>query len=196
MTVWRDEYLKELKECDRKRKNGYSRIDDQLIDIFTTLLDQVAVLKARKSGVVETISEIQQKDLASPGPNREISLIRSGLAEAIRSKGQLQSRVNTAETELVRLREKNKINTDTIEGFSRERVILLQKLKDRDEELLGKTKLLDDVYDEVVSLNLQLNMSEQKLKDLRAENQFLVDRWMARQIHEWELNRNGPMSDM
>ncbi|TQS35024.1 hypothetical protein Golomagni_04569 [Golovinomyces magnicellulatus] len=196
MTFWRDEYLKELKECDRKRLDTYSRIDDQLIDIFTSLLDRIAALEARKSGIFENISEVQSKELAVLGPNREISLIRSGLAEALRSNGQLQSRVKTAETELARLREKNKTNMDSIEEFSRERVILLQKLKDRDEELLGKTKLLDDVYDEVVSLNLQLNMSEQKLEDLRTENQFLVDRWMARQIREWEMNNDGPMNDI
>lgn len=43
-----------------------------------------------------------------------------------------------------------------------------------------------DVHDEVISLNLQLNMSEQKVKDLRAENTELIDRWMARKGREAE----------
>jgi len=37
-----------------------------------------------------------------------------------------------------------------------------------------------DVQNEMVSLNLQLNMSEQQKKKLQKENKELVDRWMAR----------------
>lgn len=36
----------------------------------------------------------------------------------------------------------------------------------------------------MVSLNLQLNMSEQKKKQLTKENKELVDRWMARMEKE------------
>ena len=43
-----------------------------------------------------------------------------------------------------------------------------------------------DVHDEVISLNIQLNMSEQKAKDLTTENKELIDRWMARKGHEAE----------
>lgn len=47
-----------------------------------------------------------------------------------------------------------------------------------------------DVHDEVISLNLQLNMSEQRVKDLRAENKELIDRWMAYKGQEAEeMNR-------
>ncbi len=45
---------------------------------------------------------------------------------------------------------------------------------------------LQDVHDEVVSLNLQLNMSERKVKGVEAENKELIDRWMARKGHEAE----------
>lgn len=62
----------------------------------------------------------------------------------------------------------------------------MQKLKDRDEELRGKTKLLDDLHDEVISFNLQLNMSEQKVKQLKTENKELIDRWMASKGREAE----------
>lgn len=47
-----------------------------------------------------------------------------------------------------------------------------------------------DVHDEVISLNLQLNMSEQRAKELKAENKELIDRWMARKGREAEeMNR-------
>jgi hypothetical protein len=40
------------------------------------------------------------------------------------------------------------------------------------------------VQDEVMSLTLQLNMSEQNAKRLRVENKDLIDRWMARKGRE------------
>jgi hypothetical protein len=128
--------------------------------------------------------------------------IRGELAEALRSNGQLQVRIKVAEAELVRLKAKSKSEGKLIENLSKDRAFLSQKLKDRDEELRGKTKLLDvrnlrfckmhntynfkDVHDEVISLNLQLNMSEQRVNDLRAENKELIDRWMAYKGQEAE----------
>jgi hypothetical protein len=44
---------------------------------------------------------------------------------------------------LVRLKAKSKSDAKFIEDLSRERAFLSQKLKDRDEELRGKAKLLD-----------------------------------------------------
>jgi phage host-nuclease inhibitor protein Gam len=61
----------------------------------------------------------------------------------LRSNGQLQSRIKTAEAELVKLRAQRKLDVKAIGDLSKERVYLVQKLKDRDEELRGKTKLLD-----------------------------------------------------
>jgi hypothetical protein len=74
--------------------------------------------------------------------NNGTSQIRSDLAEAFRSNGQLQSRIRAAEAELLKLRAKSKSDTKAIEDLSKERIILARKVKDRDEELRGKTKLL------------------------------------------------------
>jgi hypothetical protein len=46
--------------------------------------------------------------------------------------------------------------------------------------------IIKDVHDEVISLNLQLNMSEQRGEDLRSENKELIDRWMAYKGQEAE----------
>jgi hypothetical protein len=43
---------------------------------------------------------------------------------------------------------------------------------------------LQSVQDELASLNLQLNMAEDRSSKLRRENQELVDRWMARMGQE------------
>ena len=43
------------------------------------------------------------------------------------------------------------------------------------------------MHDENLSLTLQLNMTEDRNKELRLENQELVDRWMARIGREAEI---------
>lgn len=43
-----------------------------------------------------------------------------------------------------------------------------------------------DIQDELATLNLQLNMAEDKSNRLQRENQELVDRWMARMGKEAE----------
>lgn len=65
-------------------------------------------------------------------------------------------------------------------------------MRDRDEELRGKTKLAEDAQDEMVALGLQLNISEQKADKLKAENEELVQRWMKRMGEEAErVNRDS-----
>ena len=166
-------------------------------------MDRTAALEAEKAANA-TSSDLKSKDSkVTNTANDGTAQIRGDLAAALRSNGQLQGRTKIAEAELVKLKAKNKSDGKLIEDLSKERAFLSQKLKDRDEELRGKTKLLDvwssktyasihnaykfqDVHDEVISLNLQLNMSEQRVKDLKAENKELIDRWMAYKGQEAE----------
>ncbi|KAG4441373.1 hypothetical protein IFR05_003130 [Cadophora sp. M221] len=194
MTTWRDEYIQALHDRDEREQASYQKLDADLIEAFTNLLDRTAELEADKAtNLWSSPAPSDSKARGSPQPtgtNDGAGHLRRDLAETLRSNGQLQARIKTAEAELVKLRAKSKAETKQIEELSRDRSYLAQRLKDRDEELRGKTKLLDDVHDEVISLNLQLNMSEQKVKDLKAENKELIDRWMARKGREAEeMNR-------
>ena len=45
-------------------------------------------------------------------------------------------------------------------------------------------KLLQNVQDELIALNLQLNVAEQQAAKVRAENKELVERWMKRMRQE------------
>jgi hypothetical protein len=80
---------------------------------------------------------------ATPIDVPAIAQLKSDLAEALRSNNNLQSRLKSAETEVVRLRTKTKQDTRLLENLNRERTLLNQKTKDRDEELRGKAKFLD-----------------------------------------------------
>jgi hypothetical protein len=67
---------------------------------------------------------------------------------------------------------------------------LAQKVRDRDEELRGKARFLEENQDEMISLNLQVNIAEQTATKLRKENQDLIDRWMARMgVEADEMNK-------
>ncbi|KAE9373513.1 autophagy protein 16 [Stipitochalara longipes BDJ] len=178
MTSWRDDYIQALQERDHREKSNYQTVDDDLIAAFTSLLDRTAALEAEKAANTSRDPKAKDATTGSTAPDGTAQ-IRGDLAEALRSNGQLQARTKAAETELLKLKAKSKSDGKLIGDLSKERAFLSQKLQDRDEELRGKTKLLDDVHDEIISLNLQLNMSEQRGKDLRLENKELIDRWMA-----------------
>lgn len=47
-------------------------------------------------------------------------------------------------------------------------------------EGLADRNVMQNVQDELASLNLQLNMAEDRSSKLQRENQELIDRWMAR----------------
>lgn len=69
---------------------------------------------------------------------------------------------------------------------------LSTRLRDREEELRGKAKLLVDVQDENATLNLQLNVAERDAVQLKKENQELIDRWMRRMGKEADkMNEEG-----
>lgn len=69
--------------------------------------------------------------------------MRADLAEALRSNGQLQSRIKTAEAELARTRAQNISDRKMIKDLTAQRTLISQKVRDRDEEIKGKAKLLD-----------------------------------------------------
>jgi hypothetical protein len=67
-----------------------------------------------------------------------------------------------------------------------------RKLRDREEEIRGKAKFVEEAQDEMVSLQLQLNMAEQRSETLERENKDLVERWMRRMGEEVErANRDA-----
>ena len=106
--------------------------------------------------------------------------------------GDLQTRLDAQLRELDALKTKSKVDTKKMNQLTANVAQLTMKLRDRDEELRGKAKLVKDVQDESVTLNLQLNMAEEQNQKLKKENQDLVDRWMARMGKEADrMNEEG-----
>ncbi|KAK4123849.1 autophagy protein 16 [Parathielavia appendiculata] len=189
MPDWRQEYLAGIRDAETQQS-----VDRELIAAYSQLLDRVAVLEAEKAALQ---AQTQQPHAAltkpraspaptspSPGPSADdtplVSRLRLELAEALRSKGQFQQRLQAADEELTRLRAKTASDSKALRDLTAERRSLVVKLRDREEELRVKNKLVADVQDELVVLNMQLDMVEKKRAEKEAENKQLVERFMKR----------------
>ena len=125
-------------------------------------------------------------DSTDASPSDALSRLRADLASTQRSRAALQSQLAPLSAQLATLQAQTSRDAKLITVLSREKSLLERRVKDRDEEIKGKARLVEEVQDEMLSLNLQLNMAEQKSEKLQAENKQLVDRWMERMGREVE----------
>ncbi|KAI1344130.1 autophagy protein 16 [Xylariaceae sp. FL0016] len=192
---WRDKYLKSIQDAERNNP-----VNKDLVEACSQLADRVAALEAEKavlltsspspaapSAAATAKAAAKSSDPAHPSSsssNPATAQLRLDLAEALRAKNQVQSRLRTAEDELAKLQARAQVDTKRLGDLTAERNALSSKLRDRNEELVEKNKLLKDVQDENLTLNIQLDVLEQKVTKVAAENKELVDRWMKRMGHE------------
>ncbi|KAM0278189.1 hypothetical protein ACHAQH_005302 [Verticillium albo-atrum] len=181
MPGWRDEYLASLREQERNNP-----VNLEIVELCSQLTDRVAALEAEKEAVAATArpTKASAKDapVNSAGPG--VAQLRFDLAEALRSKGSLQTRAKKAEDELAELRNKKKADTRELRTLSSEKAALAIKLRDREHEIKEKRKLIEDVQDEMITLNLQVAMAEKERDKVKRENKDLIDRWMKRMAQE------------
>lgn len=131
----------------------------------------------------------QEVDI-SPGDN--IARIRADLATTQKARSVLHTQVEDLTASLKTLQLQSKTSAVQIAQLTRQKVEVERRLRDRDEELRGKTKLAEDAQDEMVALGLQLNLSEEKAEKLKTENDELVQRWMKRMGEEADrVNRDS-----
>jgi chromosome segregation ATPase len=128
----------------------------------------------------------------SPTSNTQLTQLRSDLAQAQKQRSDLQSQLTTLTTTVTTLQAKSKSDTKKVSLLTNQLSQLQLKLSDKDSELRGKAKLIEDVQDENVTLNLQLNVAEETAAKLRKENEELVDRWMKAKAAEADgMNQRG-----
>ncbi|KAA6408656.1 MAG: hypothetical protein FRX48_07738 [Lasallia pustulata] len=191
MASWRSEYMSALDERDMQEKAG-----QDIFNAYNKLADRAAILEATsftKSAAVEGVAKGRTTSTAASRSSSPEALarLRQDLSEAQRTKGEQQSRLNSVTEELERLKLKSRMDTQRISELATEKATLVTRMRDRDEELREKAKLLENVHDETVSLTLQLNMAEERLGKLQRENKDLVDRWMARMSQEADAMNNA-----
>ncbi|KAM5444380.1 autophagy protein 16, interacts with Atg12p-Atg5p [Microsporum ferrugineum] len=205
MPNWREEYSTALCTRDQREKANIS-----VFEAYTHLADRSGKLEKERAEAVRYAQGVS-KPKATHSPQGKKSqgtddgAASSGLdpllaatqdlAAAQKSREDLSNKLEQALVKLDRLTRKLNAETQRAADLAVERTQLQIRLKDRDEELRGKAKLLDDVQDELVSLNLQFNMAEERSKRFEEENKQLVDRWMARMGQEAEaMNKASKFS--
>lgn len=110
--------------------------------------------------------------------------MRSDLAATQRTRSELETKLNTATTELATLKATDSLQKQKIAQLEKVRVNLERRGKDRVDELRGKGKFVEDIQDEMVALTLQLNMAEQEKEKLKKENDDLTRRWVKKMEEE------------
>ncbi|PTB66516.1 autophagy protein 16 [Trichoderma citrinoviride] len=188
MPNWRDEYLSSLRESELNNP-----VNMELVQACSQMADRISSLEAEKFALESQIAGLGTSRTRSPSlqPNQAaasndpgIAQLRLDLAEALRSKGVAEVRLRAAEEELDKLRLKTKQDARTIKDLTAERSLLATKVHDREYELKEKRKLVEQVQDEMIALNLQLSMAEKERDRVKRENNELVDRWMKRMAQE------------
>lgn len=132
-----------------------TRLADRTAQLATPIDSGAHPTGSRRSSVAP--SESQQPAPPAPGtvPKREpssesgpsltelLKTTRADLSEAQRSRTELQDRLNQLNIELEKLRKKSNRDCRRLDTLEREKDILGKRMKDRDEELREKTKLLE-----------------------------------------------------
>lgn len=128
-------------------------------------------------------------------PSDALASIRADLALTQRSRAELQAQLKPLTLELKELNSSVAVSTQRMLSLERDKAQLERRVRDRDDEIKGKAKLVEEIQDEMVSLNLQLNMAEERSDKLEKENKELVERWMARMGKEAdEMNQRSKWS--
>jgi Autophagy protein 16 (ATG16) len=112
----------------------------------------------------------------------ELESLRSSLAAAQKARTDLEGQLASLKT----LKYDNHQQTKIIDGLNKELLSLQRKLRDRTAEVGEQKKLTEQVQTEMISQNLELNMAEENLRKIRAENKDLIKRWMEKMGEEAE----------
>ncbi|TQN64857.1 Autophagy-related protein 16 [Colletotrichum shisoi] len=192
MSDWRSEYLASIREQEKNNP-----VNLEIVQLCSQLSDRVAALEAEKEVLRSKITPDDRKPSDRPSttaaavsidsssdPN--VAQLQLQLAEALRSNGTLKDRAKAAEDELQTLRGKIKEDARKMRSLTAESTALTTKLRDREHELREKRKLVENVQDEMITMNLQMSMAEQERDKVKKENKELVDRWMKRMGQEAE----------
>lgn len=170
MASWRSEYISTLHERDKHEKAGQDifnacvhhlrtlgvkSTDSECLD--NKLADKAATLEATLSTGNATVEAISASALqakgrtasttdsrsSSPAQAEALARLRHDLSEAQRTKGEQQSRLKSVTEELERLKVKSSIDIQRISELAMEKAGLATRMRDRDEELREKAKLLE-----------------------------------------------------
>lgn len=190
---WQHQYLAALAIRDRREQALKSTYDDcmwstilsYLFMVLTTTDARLADLAASLSKQLSSRSEHAPTESAvattTSGDSRAsttptatqsqdsdiIAGLRTDLASAQATRTTLTTELASLNTTLTALQASLTRTSTTANSLARDKALLERKLRDRDEELREKRKMLEGVLDEVVALTMQVNLLEQERDGMR-----------------------------
>lgn len=193
---WREQYLAALEARDAIEKsnldlyNYCSKVADEKAELQNTVSRHAATTSDNTAPSPQPPSLVSFRRVASPplqSDSASVIQLRQDLVRSQQERAELQTRFDKASHDLDALKSRSRQDTKKLAQATAQVNQLTLRLRDRDEEIKGKAKLVENVQDENVTLNLQLNIAEEQQKKLKKENKELVDRWLA--LKEKEADR-------
>ncbi|KAG9563320.1 hypothetical protein KCU77_g7589, partial [Aureobasidium melanogenum] len=170
MADWSTRYIAALDARDRRESTHKA-----YIDAYTRLADRKTTTSISTNPTSTSISS----------PNKdEITRLRQDLSTTQAARSSLATQLQALQTTTTSLTTTNTTLSSQLASVHKQLVSLERKLKDRDEELKQKKKLVEEVHDEMIALNVELNAVERDKEKLKNENAELVRRWMERMTTE------------
>ncbi|KAL8675020.1 MAG: hypothetical protein Q9168_000615 [Polycauliona sp. 1 TL-2023] len=155
MISWRQDYFAALQARDESEQAQRS-----FYDAYTKLADRAAAANAQNIETTKSVpatgenATVQSsKGTSSKTPTETLSnaealtQIQKDLSEAQRTRGALQSRLQNVSDILQGSKLQAATDKKRLDELGSEKAALTRRLKDRDEELKGKAKLLEVVMD-------------------------------------------------
>ncbi|KAF2710033.1 autophagy protein 16 [Pleomassaria siparia CBS 279.74] len=194
------EYLAALEVRDKREKkhetyvNAYTKLADRTASLA---LQTTSIEAPAPSASVSTKSirpgtpSTRPTKTSSPGPGTDaspsiVAQMRADLASTQKTRSELETRIASVTADLTALQTTSSEQKKRIAVLERTKEQLERRSKDRVDELKGKGKLVEEVQDELLSVNLQLSMSEQNNEKLKKDLADLTRRWMEKMEMEAE----------
>jgi len=148
--------------------------DAKLADLAASLSKQLALRPEHPlvdpTTAITTAGDSRKPPTPSTAQTSEpeaIAGLRTDLASAQATRTTLTAELASLNSTLTSLQASLTRTSTTANSLARDKALLERKLRDRDEELREKRKMLEGVLDEVVALTMQVNLLEQERDGLR-----------------------------
>ncbi|KAL5598651.1 hypothetical protein BROUX41_003433 [Berkeleyomyces rouxiae] len=174
---WRQDYIRALDEAAKRQP-----VDNGLLDACADLTNRIAVLEAENALLTRNTSNPNNTRASTSSsyatPSQDILEIQRDLAEAMRHKNSYETRLRASEAELDQLRVQTRGDSRNLAVLKSQHAHFSTKTRDLEHELREKKRLLDNLQDEMITLNLQLAVAEKERDTVKAENQHLIQRFV------------------
>lgn len=182
-----EQYLANLEQRDKREQAQKPLIDHCK---YNPTSGGLPLMHVTDSKIADKLSKAnaegsQHESTTSPtestqpsGPN--LNSLRADLAAAQKARTALEQEMAS----LSKLKQESAVQAQLLDTRQKEVLALQRKVNDRNAEVAEGKRMIEEAHDEMLSLNLQFNMAEQKAEKLDRENKELVSRWMKKMGEE------------